>query len=267
MIKISIITVCFNSESYIEQTIKSVLSQSYNDIEYIIIDGGSTDGTIEIIRKYQERIAVFVSEPDENMYDAINKGMKFATGDYIAVLNSDDIYLSSDVISNVVSKLKRMPQKYKAIYGNLKKITANGQFIKTKRGFQVNFRTLLCSKKLTFVGHGTLFISKNACIDIGEYEYSKFKAAADYDYILRLFRKFRCQYVNIDIMGFRVHEISITSSGKIDEERKSVLSKNGYDEILCIEKLIRYYFSWGYFAMINIKSMGIDNLKSFLLYK
>lgn len=126
MIKISIITVCFNSESYIEQTIKSVLSQSYNDIEYIIIDGGSTDGTIEIIRKYQERIAVFVSEPDENMYDAINKGMKFATGDYIAVLNSDDIYLSSDVISNVVSKLKRMPQKYKAIYGNLKKITANG---------------------------------------------------------------------------------------------------------------------------------------------
>ena len=64
MIKISIITVCFNSESYIEQTIKSVLSQSYNDIEYIIIDGGSTDGTIEIIRKYQERIAVFVSEPD-----------------------------------------------------------------------------------------------------------------------------------------------------------------------------------------------------------
>jgi glycosyltransferase involved in cell wall biosynthesis len=104
--KVSIITTTYNSALTIEDTIKSVLDQDYPDIEYIIIDGGSTDGTMDIVNKYKDRIANIVSEKDEGMYDAMNKGIKLATGDVVGILNSDDIYTSNDVIRTVVEKLE-----------------------------------------------------------------------------------------------------------------------------------------------------------------
>lgn len=263
MIKISIITVCFNSEAYMEQTIKSVLSQTYENIEYIVIDGGSTDGTIDIINNYQNEIAIFISEPDKNMYDAINKGMKLATGDYIAILNSDDFYLDNEVISAIVNKLKELSPSCKGIYGNLQKFTAEGHFMKRKKGIPVGFRTLLCSRKLTFVGHGTLFVSKKACDEVGLYDFEQFSAAADYDYILRLFKRFMFKYVNCDIMGFRVHEASITSSGRILEESYAVLCKNGYKNISFLERLFRYYISWSYFVLVNCRNMRRNNWRHF----
>jgi len=88
--KVSIITVCFNSEKTIEDTIQSVQSQSYSEIEYIVVDGCSTDRTNEIVRQYSELVDVHVSEPDKGLYDAMNKGIKLATGDVIGILNSDD---------------------------------------------------------------------------------------------------------------------------------------------------------------------------------
>lgn len=265
MIKISIITVCFNSKTYIEQTIKSVLSQSYKHIEYIVIDGGSTDGTIDILGKYKEGIAVLVSEPDQNMYDAINKGMRLATGDYIAILNSDDFYLNKDVVAIVVSEVQKMSIHYKGVYGNLQKFTADGLFIKRRKSVPVKFKTLLCAKKLTFVGHGTLFIDRSAYLEIGDYDCNHFMAAADYDYVLRLFKRFAFKYIDVDIMGFRVHKSSITASGKIIEEVHDVLSKNGYKEIFYIERMFRYYMSWTYFALKNIGNIKLNHLKSFLL--
>ena len=92
-LKISIVTVCYNMAQYIETTIKSVLLQEYPNLEYIIIDGGSTDGTQQIIEKYREKLAYYISEPDKGMYDAINKGFSKATGDIIAWINADDIYM------------------------------------------------------------------------------------------------------------------------------------------------------------------------------
>ena len=92
-LKISIITPCFNMEKYIEGTIQSVLNQNYPNLEYIIIDGNSTDRTLEIVRKYEDRITKIISEPDNGMYDAINKGLKMATGDIMAYINADDQYL------------------------------------------------------------------------------------------------------------------------------------------------------------------------------
>lgn len=89
--KISVVTVCYNAADTIERTILSVLNQTYHDIEYIIIDGGSTDGTVEIIRKYADRIAYWVSEPDKGIYDAMNKGIKVSKGEYIYFLGADDI--------------------------------------------------------------------------------------------------------------------------------------------------------------------------------
>jgi glycosyltransferase len=101
--KVSIITVVLNSAEYIEDCIKSVIGQDYKDIEYIIIDGGSIDGTIEIIRRYKNRIAKWISEPDRGIYDAMNKGIRMASGDVIGILNSDDMYANQHVLEKVAA--------------------------------------------------------------------------------------------------------------------------------------------------------------------
>lgn len=100
--KVSLITVCFNSEKTIRSTIESILSQKYHDIEYIIVDGASSDRTMEIVAEYGDRIAKVISEPDKGIYDAMNKGVRAATGDIVGILNSDDFYENDLVISDVV---------------------------------------------------------------------------------------------------------------------------------------------------------------------
>lgn len=101
--KISIVTICFNSVKFIERTIQSVLLQTYPNIEYIIIDGGSTDGTKEIIEKYSSKISYWCSEKDNGIYDAMNKGIKIATGEWINFMNSGDSFVSENVLANVMS--------------------------------------------------------------------------------------------------------------------------------------------------------------------
>ena len=102
MLKLSIITVTKNDKNYIEDCIKSVIGQKYPNYEYIIIDGGSTDGTIDIIKKYCDHISIFISEPDGGIYDAMNKGIRLATGDIVGILNSDDVYNGNDILTEVV---------------------------------------------------------------------------------------------------------------------------------------------------------------------
>lgn len=99
MVKISVVTVCFNSVSTLERTMLSVLNQTYPNIEYIIIDGGSTDGTVDIIKKYVDKLAYWVSEPDKGVYDAMNKGVLLATGDYTIFMNSGDRFYNNDVLA------------------------------------------------------------------------------------------------------------------------------------------------------------------------
>ena len=103
--KISIITVAYNAHATIKDAITSVLGQTYKDIEYIIIDGGSTDSTMDIVNEYKDKISKIVSEPDKGLYDGMNKGIKLATGDVIGFLNSDDVYTNNFVIEKVVNKL------------------------------------------------------------------------------------------------------------------------------------------------------------------
>ena len=114
--KISIITVCFNSQQTIKATIKSVLNQSYKQIEYIIIDGASTDNTIEIIKEFSNSIDVFVSESDAGIYDAINKGINKSSGDVVGLLHADDIFDNNTVIENVISSFD---EDIDMIYGDI----------------------------------------------------------------------------------------------------------------------------------------------------
>jgi glycosyltransferase involved in cell wall biosynthesis len=106
--KVSIITVCFNSEKTIEDTLKSVTSQTYPDIEYIVVDGLSKDGTNEIVQRYSDIVSVHVSEKDNGLYDAMNKGIQLATGDVIGILNSDDIFFNEIIIQEVVDNIQNI---------------------------------------------------------------------------------------------------------------------------------------------------------------
>ena len=103
--KISIVTICYNAVDTIENTILSVINQTYNDIEYIVIDGASTDGTMNIVNKYRNRISKIVSEPDKGIYDAMNKGIRLATGEWINFMNAGDIFTSNNVVANFVAKI------------------------------------------------------------------------------------------------------------------------------------------------------------------
>ena len=115
--KISIVTICYNAVNEIEQTILSVINQSYANIEYIVIDGCSSDGTVDIIKKYVDRITIFISEPDRGIYDAMNKGLRYSTGDWVNFMNSGDIFYDDNVILNIFKS--PINKNVKVVYGNI----------------------------------------------------------------------------------------------------------------------------------------------------
>jgi glycosyltransferase involved in cell wall biosynthesis len=123
-LKVSVITVIFNSSEKIENTIESVLRQNYNDIEYIVIDSGSTDGTLEILARYQGKIAKCISEPDKSVYDAMNKGIRLSTGDIAATLNSDDVYADETIVAQMVEFMRS--NQLDTAYGDLLYIASAG---------------------------------------------------------------------------------------------------------------------------------------------
>ncbi len=125
--KVSIITIVYNDAKGLERTIKSVINQTFTDYEYIIIDGGSTDGTIEIIKKYSAQITKWISEPDKGIYDAMNKGIKMADGEWISMMNAGDIFADSHVLRQVFSL--NIPSNKTFIYSDIYTLRKNGQRI------------------------------------------------------------------------------------------------------------------------------------------
>lgn len=248
-IKITIITVCKNSADFLDATIKSVTNQTYQNIQYIIIDGNSSDGTIDILRRHASKIEVWVSEDDNGMYDAINKGLKFATGDYVLILNSDDLLVNKSTIQNAVNLMGDNRPDY--FYGNLVKIK-NGKHKKV-RLFPVTFKQLLLSTHGTFVPHPCLFISKKLNEQLKGYSL-KYKYASDYDYILRALgtKGVKGKYIDTTISKFRIHENSITAGGKIEPERKIILEEHGYFQYSYFSRLFFYYTLWIYYKIINL---------------
>jgi glycosyltransferase involved in cell wall biosynthesis len=178
---VSIITVSYNSEKTIEKTIQSVLEQSYPQIEYIIIDGNSTDGTLDIINRYEEKISYFVSEPDKNMYDAMNKGIKKASGELIAILNSDDMYYKDTVKKAVNAWVKVEHKDNCVIYGDMLILQEDSTCNYVMKA-DVNYL-----KKNMRMNHPTWFVSKDVYKKYGMFDIA-YRTAADYDFALRVVR-------------------------------------------------------------------------------
>ena len=201
-LKISIITVSFNSAKTIKETIESILIQDYNNIEYIIIDGGSSDETINIVKSYSEKISYFISEKDNGIYDAMNKGIKAATGDIIGILNSDDFYPNSFVLSNVA----RSFEKYNcdAVYGDLVYVKAKDT-TQIKRYWQAGNYNTSKIKNGWMLPHPTFFVKKVMYDRYGLYN-TDLKSAADYEMILKLLYKenISVQYIPMILVKMRM---------------------------------------------------------------
>lgn len=182
--KVSIITVCYNSEATIENTIRSVVMQSHKNIEYIIIDGSSTDKTKTIINKYSDEINVFVSEPDSGLYDAMNKGIGLATGDIIGLLNSDDFYKDNNVIEKVVEKFTGNTD---AVYGDIVYVDKD-DIAKIKRYWHSGRFSRYKMKLGWMPPHPSFFVRNVIYKKYGAFN-KNFKTSADYELMLRLIYK------------------------------------------------------------------------------
>ena len=183
--KISIITATFNNEETIEDAIKSVSSQTYKNIEHIIIDGSSSDKTIQIIRKHQDKIAKIISEPDKGIYDALNKGIKNSTGDIIAFLHGDDIYADEKIIELAVQVIEN--ENIDSVYADLLYVSKNNtnKIIRNWKAGKFKYSKL---KKGWMPPHPTFLVKKEIYKKYGEFDTS-LKIAADYDIILRFLGK------------------------------------------------------------------------------
>lgn len=183
--KVSIITISYNSAETIEDTIRSVVSQSYPDIEYIIVDGKSTDATMSIVERYNTRIDKAISEPDKGLYDAMNKGIRMATGDIIGVLNSDDFYCDEHVIRDMVQLFERT--KCDGAYADLLYVHRNDttRIVRTWKAGQYTEGKFL---RGWMPPHPTFFVKAEVYHKYGLFN-TAFRSAADYEIMLRFIHK------------------------------------------------------------------------------
>lgn len=200
-LKVSIITVCYNAEATIERTIKSVLSQTYSDIEYIIVDGKSTDTTMNIVNKYKSHISTIISEPDKGIYDAMNKGIRNATGDIIGIINADDWY-EEDAVESIVDAFNISDAGL--VYGKAKLIYHDQSSIYSGEVPLENLRYEVG------IMHPTVFVKKDIYNKYGLFNLS-YRISADYELFLRYYiNKIKFFYVDKLITNFTLGGKSTT---------------------------------------------------------
>ncbi|MCD8266015.1 MAG: glycosyltransferase [Prevotellaceae bacterium] len=250
---ISVVTICFNSADTVEETMLSVVGQGYPALDYVVIDGGSTDGTLDIIRKYQDKLGYFVSEPDKGISDAFNKGVAHSKGELVVIINSDDI-LCPNALNHVAEYYEE--GKWDIYRGNVivrnKKTGFCGRDIPSIKfplfPWQVN------------VDHQGTFVTRDAYVRWGGYDIS-FQYMMDHDFLARCYQGgARMRYVPVDVAEFRLGGVSVAciSSKRYDIEHV-VLNQGG-------SKLLARLCYWYFWLFEKVKLMiisicGIDSLK------
>lgn len=208
--KISIITIVYNNKAHISSCIESVLQQDYPDIEHLVIDGGSTDGTQTVIEGYNDRLAYYISEPDQGLYNALNKGIKRATGDVIGILHSDDFFYASNTISLIAEAFKQ--SQADLVYGN-------GMFVDRERPEQIKriYKAKPFKKRFLNFGwiplHTTIYVKRELFENYGLYDES-YAIASDYEISLRWFKNTSIQtyFLNQWLVKMRLGGKSTTAS-------------------------------------------------------
>jgi glycosyltransferase involved in cell wall biosynthesis len=220
--KVSIITVVYNNEMTINEAIISVLSQSYSNIEYLIIDGNSSDKTVQIINNHKGKLGYFISEKDAGIYDAMNKGIKAATGDVVGILNSDDLYYDHTVIETVMSQFLLNPS-LDIIYGDLVYVKSD-DIDKVIRNWKSNSYYNNFFDNGNVPPHPSLFVKKSVYEEAGLFNLD-FKLAADYEFMLRVFKKnnFKSKYINKVIVKMRLGGATNQSFSNIIKQNKEIL--------------------------------------------
>lgn len=255
---ISIITVVYNGVAHLEKTILSVLNQSYPNIEYIIIDGGSTDGTLDIIRRYENRLSYWVSKPDKGIYDAMNKGIALATGEVIGLLNAGDWYLEG-AIQLLASQIQTEPSIY---YGDafIFYPDLNQQRLAKANLSGLRYHMSIC--------HQATFVATRIYQQLGSYK-TKYRLAADYDFLSR------CYHKNVTFKYLKKTVTLFTNGGASDRDiilyKRECLSiaKQPYFSIVDRLRMLKKFFieitlSFGYKAL---KKMLGSNLSAVLRRK
>lgn len=188
--KISIITVCFNSAKTIRDTIESVLSQDYPNIEYIVIDGGSSDETASIVNEYSDRISTIVSERDRGIYDAMNKGIALANGDIVGMLNSDDVYINKHAVSDLIREM--LEKNTDSVYADLV-IVDPLDLNKVMRYYDSSYFTPNKFRFGWMPAHPTFFVRRSLYDKVGPYSLD-YKISADFEMLIRLLWVERASY-------------------------------------------------------------------------
>ena len=229
--KVSIITCCYNRVNTIRGAIESVLAQDYPNIEYIVIDGASNDGSLEVINEYRDRISVIVSEPDHGMYEAINKGIRLATGDIVALVHSDDFLYDDHVVSDVVKEFERSQADFLYADGlfvdadNTDRVVRNWIGGKYKRG-KVKFGWLPL--------HPTCYIKRSVIELLGQYD-ETYKMAADTDFLIRYLYEARLQvtYLHRYVVRMRMGGMSTDRSRMkaMWKEDIAIMRKHGFSPV------------------------------------
>lgn len=245
--KITIITVCYNSGSTLEKTILSVANQTYKNIEYIVVDGNSKDNTVGILQKYQETISKWISEPDQGLYDAMNKGIAMATGDLIGILNSDDTFYSNTVLEEIASF--HINNVIDASVGNIMQHSATGKLV---RIYSSKYWTPEKLKIGFMPPHPSIFFKAALFQHYGKYELG-FVIGADYELITRFFLKNKIvwKYSGITTTSMLVGGLSSSGTASyklITKEIQKALLMNG---ISFSPLKIQFRFFWKIIGFIK----------------
>jgi glycosyltransferase involved in cell wall biosynthesis len=239
---ITVVTVVFNGEKHLEQTIRSVIGQTYDNVEYIIIDGGSTDGTLDIIRRYEEAIDYWVSEKDGGIYDAMNKGISLATGDWINFMNAGDSFLGDKTIQSVFEKIDY--GEAAVVYGDVLKLYSNKyEFVHRSRPLDNLYKELPFSHQAAFTKAEIL---RKFSFD------TQYKICADHDFFYKLYSKnFKFVWIDMIVANYDMDGLS-THYLKVSTEEKRIEA--------CYSKRNKIYYNRKRFFIIAVK----ETIKSFL---
>ena len=237
-LKITLITVTYNSDKYLEQTLTSIINQSYENIEYIIIDGGSTDKTLQIIEKYSKFIDYYISEKDNGMYDALNKGLFYSTGDLISFCNSDDMLYSRDTIKQIAESYEK--ENFDCCYGSVQYVDEELNILYTRKPLEFKSRYLV-TLGMPFA-QPTFFWTRELMNKTGNFNLN-YKIVSDYDLIGRLLLNSKKVFrIKNYLVKFRKHGESFGDGNSLLALKESRQIRQKFINKLNIRKInLRFY--------------------------